>query len=403
MTVVKKIRVLHLQLLPLMSGVQKVALDEMAIIDKESFAPVLVCKSQGHFTDAATEVGVDCHYVAELERAVSPVSDFKAFFKLYKLFRELRPDVVHTHSSKTGVLGRIAAKLAGVPAVVHTVHGFPFDAAASVAQRRFYVALEWISARFCDAMILLKRADLELTKTLLGVRLKKLHLIPNGVCLDTFRPVPHAIRAARKKEILGCDSEEVSIAMTGRLWEQKNPECFVHAAINLLNAGAVNVGFYLIGDGPLRDSLQEIIDGSGFASRVKILGWRNDVTTLLQVMDVFVLPSRWEGLPLAILEAMSVGLPVVASNIPGNTDLVQDGVTGYLFPGEDPNALASKLALLIGHNKLRATFGSAARATIFDHYQIGDRIGKLERLYVELLASRRAGGAAGAHAVEASD
>lgn len=383
----KKIRVVHLQLLPIMSGVQKVALDEMALIDKDVFDPVLVCKMPGDFTKAVNELGVECHYVEALQRPLSPLRDMKALFKLYKLFKVMRPDVVHTHSSKTGVLGRIAAKLAGVPAVIHTVHGFPFDSASSSRQRLLYLALEWISARFCDAMVLLKNADLELTKSTLGVPSQKLHLIPNGVSVNSFQPLDHELKLAQKRQLLKCDVREVSVAMTGRLWEQKNPECFVRAAIHLLHRRDVNASFYLIGDGPLRGELQTLIDASGFSSRIKILGWRDDVKALLQVMDVFALPSRWEGLPLAILEAMAAGLPVVASNIPGNTDLVEDGVTGYLFEGENDFALAEKLLPLIWNGEKRAQFGAGARARAFDQYRIESRIETMQKLYCRLLAN----------------
>jgi glycosyltransferase involved in cell wall biosynthesis len=351
------------------------------------FEPVLICKMPGDFTEAVSALGVECHYVEEMERSIKPWADLRAIFKLYNVFRKIRPDVVHTHSSKTGVLGRIAAKFAGVPAVIHTVHGFPFDSAENVVQRWFYVGLEWVSAQFCDAMVLLKNADLEFSHRTLQVPRNKLHLIPNGVAMNGFEPMTRQFRKLNRTRLLGCPADETCIAMTGRLWEQKNPECFVNAAITVLKTGVTNTSFYLIGDGPLRPMLQEMIDLSGFSEKIKILGWRNDVPVLLQVMDVFVLPSRWEGLSLAILEAMASGLPVVASDIPGNTDLVDDGVTGYQFKGEVPSSLAEKLLLLIADPEKRAAMGNRGRTTVDQHYRIESRVKTMEELYVQLLRS----------------
>ena len=381
----RKLVVAHLQLLPLMSGVQKVSLDEMALISRDTFDPVLICKMPGDFTDAVAALGIPCHFVKEMERSIKPWADLKAVYQLYKVFRKIRPDVVHTHSSKTGVLGRIAAKLAGVPAVIHTVHGFPFDSAANVVQRSFYVGLEWISARFCDAMVLLKEADLEFSRRTLSVPREKLHLIPNGVAMNDFEPMPVQLKHVRKTELLDSSSKEICIAMTGRLWEQKNPECFVEAAIEVLKTGVTNARFFLIGDGPLRGILQDMIDRSGYVEHITILGWRSDVPVLLQVTDVFVLPSRWEGLSLAILEAMASGLPVVASDIPGNTDLVQDGVTGYQFKGEVAASLAEKLLLLINDSGKRVAMGIAGRMSVNAHYRIENRVKTMEQLYLKLL------------------
>lgn len=379
----KRIRIVHLQLLALLTGVQRVSLDELTLLDRTQFEPYVICKEEGPFTQELEKIGIPFFCVPELVREISPFWDVKALFHLVSIFRKYHFDIVHTHSSKTGILGRFAGYLASVPIIIHSVHGYAFPAAKVGFQRKFYLLLEWVSAWFTDEFVLLNNNDFKITLHHLRVPIQKLHLIPNGVNEDKFSIFSHEKRKFIRRESLRLNEGEVAIGMVGRLWEQKNPECFVKAAIKLIQNGLTNIKFYLIGDGERKKNLEILIKESGLESEIQLLGWRNDVDKILGALDIFVLPSLWEGMPLAVLEAMSMSLPVVVSRIPGNTDLVDDGIEGYVFKSNDENELVEKLTLLINNFELREKMGKIGREKVLKKYTLTKRVKIMERLYLD--------------------
>jgi len=379
MTTRKKI--VHLQLLPLMSGVQKVSLDELAHLDPARYERIAVCKCEGEFTEQLRRIGVRVHLVPELERAISPRRDVQAYLALRDFFRAERPNIVHTHSSKTGILGRLAAKAAKVPTIVHTVHGYAFPGESRQAIKAIFKFLERKAGQVTNRMIVLNDTDKAIARDLLGVPESRLTLLPNGVDVDAYAPASPERRAALRAGEFGVhDADHVIVGMIGRLWLQKNPQCFVRAAIRV-TALRPNVSFFMIGDGEFRAELEAAIQASGDAQRIRILGWRGDVPELLKALDLMVLPSRWEGMPLAILEAMSSAVPVVASDIPGNHHLVEDGSDGRLFPLDDDEALAAALIELVDDPGRRARFSAQARAKVLARYTLSARMDKITAIY----------------------
>lgn len=374
-------KIVHLQLLPLMSGVQKVSLDELAHLDPERYERIGICKCDGEFTEQLRKIGVRVHLVPELERSISPRRDVQAYLALRNFFRAERPDIVHTHSSKTGILGRLAASAARVPTIVHTVHGYAFPAESRRAIKAIFKFLEQRAGRITDKMIVLNDTDAAIARDLLGVPDSRLTLLPNGVDVDTYAPAAPGQRQALRRSGFGIDEpEHVIIGMVGRLWLQKNPQCFVRAAIRV-TAQRKNVSFFMIGDGEFRSELEAAIQASGHADRIRILGWRSDVPELLNALDLMVLPSRWEGMPLAILEAMASAVPVVASDIPGNHHLVEDDSDGRLFPLDDDEALAAALIDLVDDPAKRLRFSAQARAKVIARYTLSARMDEITAIY----------------------
>ena len=378
----KPIRIAHLQLLPLLSGVQRVTLEELTRLNRSLFEPFVICKEPGPLTEALEKAGIPFFCVPELVREISPLADLRALMRLKRLFREQKFDILHTHSSKTGILGRLAGRLAGVPLVMHTVHGYAFPAARNTFQKLFYFLMEWIGARLTDALVVLNQNDFEIAAKRLGVPLDKLHLIPNGVDPERYSPPSLEVRNKIRLERFGIGKDGVAIGMVGRLWRQKNPECFVKAGIELLKNNPLSIHFFLIGDGEEREKLEGLIKASGNQQAIHILGWRDDADRLLDGLDIFVLPSLWEGMPLAILEAMASSLQVVASNIPGNRDLVEDAENGYLFELNNEKVLVEKLRKLINDPALRNRLGESGRKKVQANYTLNERVKTMESLYL---------------------
>jgi glycosyltransferase involved in cell wall biosynthesis len=378
----RKVRLAHVQLLSLLSGVQRVSLDLLRSLDPAEFDRHLICREAGPLSDAAEQAGVTCHFVPEMVRPISPWNDWPAYHALQTLFRAERFDIVHTNSTKPGVLGRLAARAAQVPVVIHTVHGFAFPAARSWATRRFFRWAEQFCQPATDALICLNESDRVIAREQLHFPDEKLHVVSNGIDTDQMRP-PTVTQRNDARKLLGISNDRPIVAMVGRLWPQKDPLCFVEMADRLIRDG-VNANFCLIGDGELRGALEEQIAQRGLSDHVFLLGWRDDVPRLLHGIDLFVLTSRWEGLPLVILEAMACGVPVVASNIPGNRDAVDHGCTGLLAEAGSPATFAAAVASLLNDNARRNQFSAAARAAAEQHFSLAAHVGRIRSLYHSL-------------------
>ena len=215
-------KIAHIQLLPMLSGVQKVTLQELMILNDNEYTKYLICKEEGELTEECKRLGIKTHVVKDLTREINAVKDIIALYKIYKFLKANDIDIVHTHSAKTGFLGRVAAKLAGIPLIVHTVHGFPFDSAKNKYIAFFYKVLEFISARFADIIICLHDGDKETCKKLLHVPESKVLVLPNGIAFTEFFRLSECDKK-KARTILGIPESSLVFTMVGRLWEQKNP------------------------------------------------------------------------------------------------------------------------------------------------------------------------------------
>ncbi|WP_312268162.1 glycosyltransferase family 4 protein [Pseudescherichia sp.] len=362
----KKTKVLHLQLLPLLSGVQRVTLNELREL-RYDFDYKVVCSTPGPLTEALSELNIQTFYVGELCRDISLKKDIVAIYKLYNYIKNEQFDVVHTHSSKTGVLGRIAAKLAGVSNIIHTVHGFSFPAASNKRKYYLYFFLEWVAKFFTDKLIVLNKDDEDTSLHKLKYKRKQVHLIANGVDTSKFYP-------AEKKSI----NKSLKLIMVGRLSQQKDPETLLDAVQKLLVKN-IDVTITFVGDGELKDILQKKIEDGN--ERIIFNGWSNDPSKILSENDLFILPSLWEGMPLAILEALSCGLPCIVTNIPGNNSLISSGYNGQLFEPKNSQQLADIIESYYQHRHLLKEQSINAREFIIKNYTLSKRNDLVKKLY----------------------
>lgn len=322
-------------------------------------------------------------------RAWNPRADLRAFAELFGILRRERFDVVHTHNAKPGVMGRVAARMAGVPCVVNTVHGFDARPDDRLEKRFAFMGLEWIAARFSDLELYQSSADLDRARRLRMKPPSRSEVLGNGVDLRRFDPARvSGERVNDLRRVLGIPPGSLVVGTVGRLVGDKGyRELF--AAAREVRAAVPDVAFVAIGD---RDpDKADAIDDQELAragEHVVLTGWREDMPELLALMDVFVLATWREGYPRSAMEAAAMAKSLVLTDIPGCRQVARHGVEGFLVPPRDPGRLASAICLLLRDPALRDRMGAAARATAlerFDETRVADLV--VDR-YVELLSSR---------------
>jgi glycosyltransferase involved in cell wall biosynthesis len=324
----------------IVGGAQETVLLAAALADRSRFDPVVVTGpqtgSEGSLHEELAARGVEVVLVPELVRQVSPVTDLRAVLALTRVFRLLKADVVHTNSSKAGILARIAARRAGVPRVLHTVHGWPFHDHQHPAAAGAWQMLERRAAPLADWLVVVAEADREKGLAAGVGRAEQYVTVRSGLELSLYGPDPGA-RAQVRSE-LGLPADAAVLGAVNRLSPQKDPLTLVRAAQGALRRDPAS-RLLMVGDGPLRPAAAQLVHDLGLDRQVMLTGLRTDVPRLLTAMDVFVSASRWEGLPRTVLQAMATGVPVVATAADGVVDVVSDGRTGRLVPVGDVSAL----------------------------------------------------------------
>jgi glycosyltransferase involved in cell wall biosynthesis len=343
---------------------------------------VIGVSAPGPFVEQLRAAGIEHEPLRHATRAVAPYRDAAALVELRRLFRRLRPDIVHTHNPKPGLYGRLAARWAGVPAVVNTVHGLYATADDGRAKRAVVYRLERLAARCSQAELVQNPEDMA-TLAAIGVPAAKLHLLGNGVDLDRFRP-PTADQRSRARADLGVGDDDVVVGVVGRLVREKGyPELFQAA-------GVVPVPVVFVVAGPDDDAKADAITASDRATAeangVRLLGFRHDVERLYHAMDVYVLASHREGFPRSAMEASASGLPIVATDIRGCRQVVDHGRTGLLVPPRDPAGLAAAITRLATDATLRLALGRAGQDKAIDQFDQQAVIDRTLAVYQSLLA-----------------
>ena len=350
---------------------------------------VIGMSAPGEWVERLTADGIRHVPLRHATRAVAPSHDARAFGELRNLFRELRPDIVHTHNPKPGVYGRLAARAARVPVIVNTVHGLYATPEDSRVRRTVVYTLERLAARASHAELVQNPEDVEVLARL-GIPRPKLHLLGNGIDLTRFDPSRVAPdRIAQLRADVGAGPDDVVCGLVGRLvWEKGYREVFAAAA--QLRATVPHVRIVVVGPRE-PDKPDAVTDADLDRARrdgVTFLGLRHDVEALYAAMDVYVLASHREGFPRSAMEAAAMGVPVVATNIRGCRQVVDDGGTGLLVPVRDVGALAAAIAALATDPERRRTLGEAARAKARREFDQQRVIDTTLAVYENLLARR---------------
>jgi glycosyltransferase involved in cell wall biosynthesis len=355
------VRVLHVITRLTLGGSAENTVATMVALDGAGYRGPLavgVAESDRASVEDARRRGVTLLDVPALGREVG-ARDLAALAQLWRLMRARRPAIVHTHTSKAGFVGRLAARLAGVPAVVHQPHGHIFYGYYGAPRTAFYVALERLAARWTDRIVTLTdRGTEEHLARGIGRR-AQYRSVPSGVPTAALRAAAPDRAAARAR--LGLPAGAFVVAALGRLVPVKGLD-FLVGALPALAAAIPSARLVLVGDGPERAALEAQARTLGVGDRVLVTGAAADVTVALAAADALAAPSRNEGMGRALVEAMALGLPVVAAAVGGIPAVVADGETGRLVPAGDAAALAAALIELGRDEALRAKLGAAAAA-----------------------------------------
>jgi glycosyltransferase involved in cell wall biosynthesis len=381
-----KARVLHLITKAVrLGGAQRNTLTVMVGVSAR-FSCELLSGSDGDMIAAARARGIPAYVVPMTNQWLVPWRDVASLRDLTRFMREHRYDVVHTHSSKAGFLGRIAARRARVPAIVHTIHGTPFHSQRPWLLRQASIWSERIAARHCDRLIAVaQRVKDEYVEA--GVcEPAQISVIYSGIDFSLFDE-PVDVRRVRAE--LGIPPGHRLVGAVGHLVPCKGHLHLLEAAARVRSRHE-NVTFCIAGKGNMRPKLEQRIAELDLNGSVRLLGDRDDIPHLLPAFDLFCQPSLWEGLGRALTEAMYTARPVVASAVNAIPELVEDGETGLLVPPGDVPALENALLRLLGDPALAQTLGQNARAKVIPMMGAESMVRQTEALYLSLLGDRPA-------------
>jgi len=321
--------------------------------------------------------GFHVHTVS-MARTVS-AHDSASIWKMARYLKRLRPDVVHTHTSKAGAIGRVAARIAGVPCVIHTIHGFPFIEGQNRVKYEAYAAVERQLSRWTDVLLSQSLEDVETARRLgIWARTGQPIHIGNGIDLARFDPQRMRPQRGPMRASFGLRHSPV-IVCVGRLTLEKGYVELTEALGQLadLEWSALYVG----PDEGAAAHLANLARKLGVADKIHFLGERGDIEDILSAADVFVLASHREGVPRSVIEAQAMTLPVVATRIRGCREVVVDGETGFLVPLKDSGSLAAALKRLLGDERLRARMGAGARRRVETHFDENNVFERILQVY----------------------
>ena len=319
--------------------------------------------------------------IPSLVRKIDPVKDLKTFFSLWRLMVHEKPTIVHTHTSKAGILGRLAAKLTGVPFIVHTTHGHVFYGHFGPLTTKFFLVIERAFASFTQRMIALTDGEKNDYLKFEICEKDKIVTIHSGVDIERF--LKAKVKKEEKKKTLGVNPNHPVVGSVGWLLPIKGPKPLLNAMKRIWQ-DHTDVELVFVGKGELEERLKKDALNMGVSDKVKFLGWRDDVHEIMPIFDVFVLPSLNEGMGRVLVEAMAAGKPVVASCTGGIPDLIRHRVNGLLVTPGSEQGLATAIRELLMDPEKAKVMGQEGKNLCWK-YSIESMVEKIDSLYMNLL------------------
>lgn len=307
-------------------------------------------------------------------REISPIVDFKNILYLYKLFKKNKYDIVHCHSSKAGLVARIAARLAGVPKIIYTAHGFVFNEPMSLKKKKIYTAIEYLGAKLGHVIIAVSNKDYKCAKELIPKKEKNIYYIPNAIKNPDMTLIKEK---SEMKEALDIPADGFLVGTVSNFYETKGHSYLIKALMKLYDEG---YDFYTVfaGEGPKFEESKKLCKAY---SKISFLGYRTDNLDIMNAMDIFVLPSVKEGMPYVVLEAMSLGKPVLCTKVGALTDIISNEKNGFIVNPESEEELYNALKKIFNNKKILNDIGKKGKEFINKNYSYESFIKSILDIY----------------------
>ncbi len=377
------INVLHIHTLPIISGSGINTFLSMNGMDRKLFKVELACAPGGRLIDLVQNNGMEVRTFINLVQPLRPLKDLLAIFNLTLFLKKKDYHIVHTHNSKAGFLGRLAGRLAGVPIIIHTVHGFAFHDREPFWRRTLFRNLERLASRWCDRMIFISQPLIDWALKEKIVHKKKIVKIYSGIDLERFRPATEDEKSRIRKR-WGIGPDEAVIGIVSKLWEGKGHRVLIES-FKTVKKEIPGARLIIVGEGYLYDSLKTLVERLGLENSVLFTGFQSDIPEIITTFDVVVLPSFFEGMGRVLLEGMAMEKPLVASNVGGIPDLVKDGINGILIAPGEVDELSDALLKLLKDQGLANKMGKEGRKMVSDRFSAKTMVDSIQHLYLEYL------------------
>jgi len=355
-------------------GAQIHVRDLSAALREAGHDALVIAGANGVLADELRERGVPYYSLRHLGREVGPLQDVRSFSELRETLREIQPDIISTHSTKAGFIGRIAGKTLDIP-TLFTAHGWGFTDGRPPLQALAFWAVERTTAAWAARIITVCESD-----RVAAVRTRV-------AASDRLVTIHNAMPDIDKTLLARPGKSPARLVMVARISHWKDQPTLLHALSDLKE---LEWQLEFVGDGPLREQLEELVQNLGLTSRVTFLGFRRDVPRRMAEAQLFLLISKWEGFPRSILEAMRAGLPVIASDVGGVQESVVDGTTGFVIPRRDTVRLRECLHKLITCPELRVSMGKAGRARYEENFTFDRLVERTTKVYESILCKEKA-------------
>lgn len=363
----------------------------MAALDPARFENQLIVGRpgpyEGDMSYLAAQKGITPLIIPELGRELSPLRDVQTMFKLVHTLRRQRPHIVETHTAKAGTVGRLAARLADVPVIIHMFHGHVFHSYFGPVKTHLFIGIERALARFTDRIISVSPAQChDIVQVYRIAPPEKVLVIPLGLDLQPFTTAKQT-HLGHFRAALEIPTHVPLVGFVGRLTGVKNPSLFIEAAYHVVQQ-IPETHFVFVGDGELRPDLKTQVGALGLTQQVIFAGWQPDMPAVYADLDLLALTSLNEGTPVTVIESLATGTPVVATAVGGVPDVVRDQQTGVLVPSGDANALAQAVVGLLRAPEHARTLGLGGQQNVLARFGLARLVNDMESLYLALLKEK---------------